>query len=1279
MPGHDNAPLWGLVRRHEFRLTIYAYNGSILTPRAGAPHSDPFQVTTQANPPAPWKPYMSRPNGWRGRLDILTAHSEQGEVTVSLADARIGINNLERWVSAFAGDENNFSALKHCRAFLEESFDGGTVWTPYYTGVVHIQTIEDPKTAGPRYDLVIKDPRIQEHRKIFVGIPHRTITYAMPAPVFPIGVPVMKNRTSNRGWNGLVSTQPAYFRTRATTTGSFILQVQWVGQYSSGTVKRRRGKFLLSTELASLADRVEENTSRARAVNGKICENLRILMRPVGSTGAFTQVYVSPQPNTVVSGSIAYDGASEVSPIWIDNQGYVMAVGATMLPTGHADRMALVNATTYEGYIVNAGPPRRGSPLLIDHVNNIQLWRDIQAGLFGHMGDDGEPIADAVSIDESVATLFEDSFVSTDLRFLITEPQDQQAFCEQQIFIPSGIAARTNRDGEVELIYTRLREIATGVVITPSTLPSAACVSIRKSLGQKILGGVTIKGVTYGFTDELDLELKEEERTRQENKSGAFFDAPGGGVYSRETKITFLGARAHQVGEAPHEINVLGIEPPKLYPGFDLDSIVYDQEVKIVQGSSHQLFHTLARSLLDWFEDGAGEVTLVCRRISEVEALDQGDFIVVDADEIPNPSSNVRGGPRLYMILEREENFQEVRFILLDAGPNQSPVAPTIGAISLVGSPQTNPQVTVTLNANSDRALLEYAVTDAAVVVLPETGWLVAALLDATDTVQLTEPLDGQKIWFRASTLRTREQSVPSGWVYPSNNGLSITIVPRLTSVYAELEGETVVLYGVPNSATAGVRLHYDIHDKDVEPSLASTYIDFASTAFPITLDLVVLNGEQFSFIATPYPTWNGTVVSGTPGVPVPGTVLAGDGGLAPVTVHSWTVKNSKRALRLAVEPTDATIKYRFGSTGAWSSAPGPSVDVNVDLSTGSQIIEFYSISVNGDIEDLHRLQLDENDNPDFDALVLTEISANRLQAALSLMDDDTIRWSLWAKVGSLPYLTGSDGELTNEPDPRYLRDEGPPTRQPRQFHAINGTWNVIARVYDNRGRFTEKTATITIVGSGESLPELTGLSVALVGGNHRITWGHNVSVTGSHRVVIRETVAGVTREVLTLATARPPTWEAGSSADTVASAGGYDVPVQTGSTFKHFDYEVLVYDGTTFVRSYTLSIEGSNYSNNASGAPTVSPGNLVLSNLTTGAIQSDWQNASSGDSIELLYEWYDAGQWRTQTLVQVSPGTVTHQTGGITVGREIRLYARYTNANGPGPWSNASNTVTVT
>ena len=68
-----------------YRMTVYNgplyYTGStVVTPAAGAPHSEAFKITTFASGSLPgYAPYMRTPRGSRGSADIRTGASTVGQ------------------------------------------------------------------------------------------------------------------------------------------------------------------------------------------------------------------------------------------------------------------------------------------------------------------------------------------------------------------------------------------------------------------------------------------------------------------------------------------------------------------------------------------------------------------------------------------------------------------------------------------------------------------------------------------------------------------------------------------------------------------------------------------------------------------------------------------------------------------------------------------------------------------------------------------------------------------------------------------------------------------------------------------------------------------------------------------------------------------------------------------------------------------------------------------------------------------------------------------------
>ena len=406
---------------------------------------------------------------------------------------------------------------------------------------------------------------------------------------------------------------------------------------------------------------------------------------------------------------------------------------------------------------------------------------------------------------------------------------------------------------------------------------------------------------------------------------------------------------------------------------------------------------------------------------------------------------------------------------------------------------------------------------------------------------------------------------------------------------------------------------------------------------------------------------------------------------LPPVTTHSWAAHGKGRDLRLTVDPEEATIFYRLHLSGPWLSAPGPSVNVPITFPVNEEdpyvILEFYGVLPNGLAEKRRQIQLDPDSDPEFTDCSVTDPTPNRILAKIVGMDDDVSRWAIYGRRGAWPWILDVNGNPTADPDPKYLKDEGTRLREEAEtsWHAIDGDWYVVFRVFDEHGRWTQKTGTLTVPSNAPPAGALSSLGVELVGGSHRVTWNHNAAAAGTnYKVAIRETVSGVTSDVLTLGSARPPTWDPGEVVDTLPDGGGYDVPVAVGGGLtRHFDYDVILYDGSTFIASYRVGIDGNNYATPVT-KPASGPGNVRALATFASVIDAAWENSSTVWMIEIEYQRRVGAQWTTDRLIQIPAGSSSYYTGGFIAGQSYRVFVRYVNSAGAGPWSNASNTVTV-
>src|SRR5207247_6520980 len=115
-----------------YRLTLYAprsvdpTEATILTPAAGAPHSDPFQIISLPGVTG-WKPYLDIPTGRTGRIDVLRKGTDIGQMIFAIVDAQVagGTGNAQRWATAFFGDAVGRARLAGCKVVCDESLDGG--------------------------------------------------------------------------------------------------------------------------------------------------------------------------------------------------------------------------------------------------------------------------------------------------------------------------------------------------------------------------------------------------------------------------------------------------------------------------------------------------------------------------------------------------------------------------------------------------------------------------------------------------------------------------------------------------------------------------------------------------------------------------------------------------------------------------------------------------------------------------------------------------------------------------------------------------------------------------------------------------------------------------------------------------------------------------------------------------------------------------------------------------------------------------------------------------
>lgn len=180
-----------------YKLALYAprsvdaTEATVLTPVAGAPHTDKFLVATRggvSDALGTYRPYLKAPTGRRGRVDPRAKSTDTGVMTFQLVDPELaGGDPLARWLPAFLGDlkgQMRFGGLL-CRSW--ESTDGGATFTSFFTGRVRVLEQEEPV----RYALQARELTDDLQALAFVGRPRSDTSYAgVPAAWPAAGVTV---------------------------------------------------------------------------------------------------------------------------------------------------------------------------------------------------------------------------------------------------------------------------------------------------------------------------------------------------------------------------------------------------------------------------------------------------------------------------------------------------------------------------------------------------------------------------------------------------------------------------------------------------------------------------------------------------------------------------------------------------------------------------------------------------------------------------------------------------------------------------------------------------------------------------------------------------------------------------------------------------------------------------------------------------------------------------------------------------------------------------------
>lgn len=745
-----------------YRLTLYAprstdpAEATILTPPSGAVHSEQFKVTTLNNL-AGWKSCLGFPRGRTGRVNMLERTTDVGTMSFDLFDVALvpGVN-ANRWVSAFLGDANGDMRLSGIKCFVEESLDGGTTWTAFWTGYVKALSLN----GRGKYSLTVRD-MMHELTKLplFKQPPHTSITYAGRPLLLPLGI-----TGASYGVTAAAADLTGTVTSPAVIASSTLANVAFIG-LAQNQAAGKMNNFTTSELIGAVAP------------NG--------YLSGLGRMGALMPVmpnFTGTARAHLTWNAGANQGDFQVGGLqdFTDDKGHHAVTGFYIKPlddTADLGYSALPANATAVSLHISADYKILGVSLFIDVANAMTFLQDILGGKFSALYRSPEKLP-AGKVYGDVRRSFANTISAASVpdlppaRFRIDDGVDNALqWIQENILKPYGVALVCDGAGSFSVIDLRLPTSLAGLAtiadvdVVPGDAPKwdhdrdAAIFRTEGSIweDQVLIDRAHAGGISETFPSIKDLLLKpiEHPLIALTIGSGDFGEKTwkmGGGGYRVMTGDTVVTSGS--------------------------DRATYMQRRMLDQ------MKLIARP----YAHGETTATLSCRRTANVAALIQGQVVQVNVATLPNPGLGQRGGARVCRIIEVTRDQTKTNIKLLDVGIATVATAPTLGAPALGSDPRHTATITVTLSG-TDPAEVRYAFTATGAGAAPadnDPAWqsYPLNLVRTTGSITLTELTPGLKVWIQARTFCDDRASL------------------KMPSVWTTSTGLTLTAYGVPSAVT---------------------------------------------------------------------------------------------------------------------------------------------------------------------------------------------------------------------------------------------------------------------------------------------------------------------------------------------------------------------------------------------------------------------------------------------------------------------------------------------
>jgi hypothetical protein len=711
------------TRAPTFRLTIYApkvedsTEATVMTPVAGAAHSDQFIVTTVQGVTGA-QPYLGMPKGRQGSFDPITKRTTVGNLSLAVFDPRTaaGGANANRWSTAFLGDLKGNTRLKGCKFVLEQLNVNGSTWDAYFAG-----RIRNYSARAQWLDLDLASYAEDLKRRVFIGAPDASASYAAPAALLPIGI--------SQAFGNLTSTPPL-----------------------TGTLVQDNATFARITLDVTQDPRMALVTKAARDAELSLLPSVAV----VKNMNTATTNYFALSANRFGAGptlliSAVKGGAShnryqvvEITPLPTTDPRYAP------LPTGSVPVQVRVYADA---------PATKDLPILVNNVHPIQFFADLIDGKFSRVPglNTLRPLAlRDTSGGSAWTTMLADASFGTDT-FVIDSAAAASDFIEKYICQPHNIGYRFDAAGRIVPIDLR----RTAALASAQTLTDADLVSdVEPAWNDTRDAAITAVNISY-YTDRSVT-------SDQIDASSEEFPAwPPSMVISAKNSVLFPVdlSTLRDVGERVIEIDAIGTRIAESSAA---------QNVSAVRAFVESNVAAIARDLARPFVNGAAKARATYRILGGAATVTQGMYCLVQHTKLPDPATNTRGGARLMLCLSRDEIDGRVAIEWLDCGAANTATAPTVSLIAAVASSAGAPavDVSVTVNASGDTAEVQRNVTTTAIAVRPaatDAGWVSGGEpLIASGTLRVLNMASGARVWIRArSQGKSSSLKIPSDWAFP--------------------------------------------------------------------------------------------------------------------------------------------------------------------------------------------------------------------------------------------------------------------------------------------------------------------------------------------------------------------------------------------------------------------------------------------------------------------------------------------------------------------------------